>query len=114
MAQFCATYLWNLSQGICLELLEKNLLCITFGQPVISLPRLLNSAKRTADKTRFHAVYITDDIAPRMLRYLDPVYTESAISDMCLPEKFRGRICLEEVGHFRSSEVLQSLLCCTM
>lgn len=100
MAQFCATYLWNLSQGICLELLEKNLLCITFGQPLISLPKLLNFAERTADKTRFHSIYISDDIVPRMLRYLDPVYTESAISDMCLPEKFRGRISLDEVSDF--------------
>ena len=98
MAQFCATYLWNLSQGICLELLEKNLLCITFGQPVISLPELLSFAERTPDKNRFHAIYIADDIAPRMLRYLDPIYTDSAISDVFLPEKFRDRITLGEVG----------------
>ena len=42
---------------------------------------------RIADSSRFHAIYITGDIIPRMIRYLDPVYTEFAKCDMS--EKFR-------------------------
>ena len=83
LAHSCATHLWSLSQEICSELLEKNLLCITFGQPIISL-----SADTTADKSRFHAIYITDDIIPRMMRYLDPVYTKLANKDLL--ERFRS------------------------
>ena len=44
-------------------------------------------ARRIADKTRFHAVYISDDIIPRMMRYLDSSYTELATRD--LPDRFR-------------------------
>lgn len=87
LAHLCTTHLWSLSQGICPELLEKNLLCITFGQPIISLPQTANFMDRIADSSRFHAIYITGDIIPRMIRYLDPVYTEFAKCDM--PEKFR-------------------------
>ena len=89
LAHLCATHLWSLSQGICPELLEKNLLCVTFGQPVISLPSTTNFAKRIADKTRFHAVYIPEDIIPRMMRYMDAAYTD--LADRDLPDRFRSK-----------------------
>ena len=76
LANLCAAHLWSLSRGICQEFLEKNLLCITFGQPIISLPRTASSTDIIADKSRFHAIYISDDIIPRMMRYMDPGYTE--------------------------------------
>ena len=88
LAHLCATHLWSLSQGICPELLEKNLLCITFGQPVLSLPSMADFAKRVADKTRFHAVFIPDDIIPRTMRFLDSGYTN--LADRDLSDRFRS------------------------
>ena len=87
LANLCASHLWSLSQGICPELLEKNLLCITFGQPIISLPRTGSTTDMIADKSRFHAIYISDDIIPRMMRYLDPGYTEFTAEHLL--ERFR-------------------------
>lgn len=95
LAQLCTINLWNLSKDICSELLEKNLLCITFGQPVISFQKIEEFKDRPFDKSRFHAIYITEDKVPRTLRYLDPTYTEFAKS--YVPEKFRSQISSEEV-----------------
>ena len=78
LAQLCDLYLWSLSQGICPELLERNLLCITFGQPMISLPKIAYYADRIVDKNRFHAIYISDDKVPTLLSYLDPGYIQNA------------------------------------
>ena len=97
LAHLCATHLWSLSQGICPELLENNLLCITFGQPVIPLPRAANFADRVADKSRFHAIYIDDDIIPRMMRFLDPVSTKLKNPTCGLPEKFKSQHSPEKV-----------------
>ena len=89
LAHLCAIHLWSLSQGICPELLEKNLLCITFGQPIIPLPRVPNFSNRVTNKSRFHAVYVDDDIIPRMMRYLDPTSTKLKNPTSGLPEKFK-------------------------
>ena len=88
LAHLCATQLWSLSQGICSELLEKNLLCITFGQPIITLPQVSNFVGSVVDKSRFHAIYLSDDIIPTMMRFLDPFYTDHVNDD--LPERFRN------------------------
>jgi hypothetical protein len=99
LAHLCATHLWSLSQGICPELLEKNLLCITFGQPIIPLPRAPNFSDRVADKSRFHAIYIDDDIIPRMLRYLDPTSTKLKNATCGVPEKFKSKQSPEKVNN---------------
>ena len=102
LAHICATHLWSLSQGICSELLEKNLLCITFGQPVIAFPQASSFVGSTVDKSRFHAVYFSDDVIPRMMRFLDPFYTDHVNDD--LPERFRSENTQNEVKkHFLSN-----------
>ena len=106
LANLCATHLWSLSQGICPELLEKNLLCITFGQPIISLPR---TTDKVADKRRFHAIYISDDIIPRMMRYLDPGYTEFTAEHLL--ERFRRENNPNEVYSFVTVHELHVILC---
>ena len=76
LAQLCGTYLWSL-QGICRELLERNLLCITFGQPIFSLSKAISIADRVVEKRQFHAIYIPDDRIPMLLSYLDPIHAKS-------------------------------------
>ena len=61
---------------------------------------------RLTDRSRFHAVYVTEDKVPRMLRYLDPIYTDSAGLD--LPEKFKKEIKSDEVAFPDLSILLQA------
>ena len=96
LAQLCAVQLCTLSQSICPELLEKNLLCVTFGQPIIS-QSLPNVADGKLDKIRFHAIYITDDVVPRMLRCLDSTFNESAVSESEMAEKIKSQTNPQEV-----------------
>ena len=107
LAQLCGLYLWSLSQGICPELLERNLLCITFGQPIISLPKIANYAEKDVNKNRFHAIYISDDKVPSLLSCLDPSYTQLTASDM--PDKLRNQVGQEEV-HSYIAQVLNSVI----
>ena len=77
LAQMCANHLWSLSQEISTELLERHLLCITYGQPLIQIP----FAQKVADgipKERFHSIFFVKDIAPRVMRYLDASYSTCA------------------------------------
>ena len=96
LAQLCAIQLRSLSQNICPELLEKNLLCVTFGQPIIS-ESLSNVVDGKLDRSRFHAIYITDDVVPRMLRCLDPAFDESAVSKSEMSEKIKSQTNPHEV-----------------
>ena len=80
LAQLCAVQLHSLSQNVCPELVDKNLLCVTFGQPIMSDSESFSDVrdgKLAMVKSRFHAIYITDDVVPRTLRCLDPAVDES-------------------------------------
>ena len=81
----CASHLWSQSREICPELLERSLLCITYGQPLILFPEMEIVADRIPED-RFHAVFSVNDIVPRLMRYLDTSYSVWALKEM--PEKF--------------------------
>ena len=81
-------------------------MCITFGQPIIPLPRAPNFSDRVADKSRFHTIYIDDDIIPRMMRYLDPVSTKLKNQTCGLPEKFKSQQSPEKVRGIYSIELI--------
>lgn len=82
----CATHLWNLSHGleICPELLEKHLLCITYGQPLIDVPGA--DVSNVVTEKRFHAIFFIEDDVPRIMKYLNASYTKFAVHYM--PERF--------------------------
>ena len=86
----CGITLYSQSQGVCSELMERNLLCVTFGQPAISLPSTNSPADKIVNKGRFHAIYVADDRVPRLLSNLDQVYNGSANSHM--PEKLKCQV----------------------
>ena len=69
MACHMAAILWNRST-IDRDILEKNLICITFGQPLIPIPAVEEAIR---DSPRFeatiHAVYDKTDFFPRVLYY---------------------------------------------
>jgi hypothetical protein len=43
------------------------------------------------DKSRFHAIYIADDVIPRVLRCLDPAFKESAVAASEISEKIKSQ-----------------------
>ena len=54
------------------QLLQENLVCITFAQPHLSVPQLADLARdRPEIASTIHAIYFEEDIVPRLLRVLD-------------------------------------------
>ena len=53
-------------------LLKQNLVCITFGQPHVTVPMLESAAAQNPELAScIHSFYCEDDPVPRLLRVLD-------------------------------------------
>lgn len=65
-----AAMIWKYSH-VPLQLLESNIACITFGQPLVRIPLVQSVIQKFERfKTTIHSVMNQDDILPRLLRYL--------------------------------------------
>ncbi len=54
------------------QLLQENLVCITFAQPHLPVPQLADLVRdRPEIASTIHAIYFEEDIVPRLLRVLD-------------------------------------------
>ncbi len=54
------------------QLLQENLVCITFAQPHLPVPQLADLARdRPEIANTIHAIYFEENIVPRLLRVLD-------------------------------------------
>ncbi len=54
------------------QLLQENLVCITFAQPHLPVPQLADLTRdRPEIANTIHAIYFEKDIVPRLLRVLD-------------------------------------------
>ena len=50
--------------------LKKNVLCITFGQPLVAIPYVQEAVKKYAEfENTIHSVYDQEDIFPKLLHY---------------------------------------------
>ena len=69
LACYTAANLWKKS-FISGDVLEKNVICITFGQPLIPIPYVEEAIKDFPQfEATIHAVYDKDDFFPRVLYY---------------------------------------------
>lgn len=69
LACYVAANLWKMS-FISGDVLEKNVVCITFGQPLIPIPYVEEAIKNFPQfEATIHAVYDKDDFFPRVLYY---------------------------------------------
>ena len=69
LACYVAANLWKKS-FISGDVLEKNVICITFGQPLIAIPYVEEAIKDFPQlEATIHAVYDKDDFFPRVLHY---------------------------------------------
>ncbi len=54
------------------DLLKDHLVCITFGQPHLTVPLLADVGRqRTELASTIHCVYSQDDMVPRLMKFLD-------------------------------------------
>ena len=64
-----AANIWEMSY-ISAKVLEKNVVCITFGQPLITIPFVQNVMKKFPQfEATIHSIFDKEDIIPRLLRY---------------------------------------------
>ncbi len=71
MALSVSALLWELPL-ISMELLKKNVTCITFGQPLISLPHALDVVQGTPEfEGSVHSIFFKEDSVPGVLSFLD-------------------------------------------
>ena len=69
LACYAAANLWKKS-FISGDVLEKNVICITFGQPLIPIPYVEEAIKDFPQfEATIHAVYDKEDFFPRVLYY---------------------------------------------
>lgn len=69
LACYVAANLWKRS-FISGDVLQKNVLCITFGQPLVAIPFVEEAIKDFPQfEATIHVVYDKDDLFPRVLRY---------------------------------------------
>ena len=58
-------------------LLKQNLICITFGQPHVTVPMLESPAVQNSELAScIHSFYCEDDPVPRLLRVLDRSWSQ--------------------------------------
>ena len=58
-------------------LLKQNLICITFGQPHVTVPMLESVAAQNPELAScIHSFYCEDDPVPRLLRVLDRSWSQ--------------------------------------
>ena len=71
MASSIATKIWS-RPFIEVQDLQENLVCITFAQPHIPVPQLLDIAMEIPEiRSTLHAVYYENDVLPQVLMLLD-------------------------------------------
>ena len=74
-----AAQVWG-SPYISADLLKKNLVCITFGQPYVTLQIVKEVAMQRPEFTAtIHTVYSQDDCVPQLMRYLDECWSSEEL-----------------------------------
>lgn len=66
--------------------LEENVICITFGQPLISIPFVLEATRMFPEfEKTIHSVFDKRDLVPRILRYFNVGCIHSRRTSPLLP-----------------------------
>ena len=69
LACYAAACIWKMA-STSTNVLEKNMICITFGQPFLSLPLLEEAIANFPQLAGIlHQVYQTDDVLPGLMHY---------------------------------------------
>ena len=78
MASAVAASVWD-TPYISSDLLKKNITCITFGPPLVSVDIIQKVARRSPEiDTTIHAVFTEQDQIPSLIGLLDECWSEKA------------------------------------
>ena len=78
MASAVAASVWD-TPYISSDLLKKNMTCITFGQPLVSVDIVQKMARERRDiVTTVHAIFTEQDQIPSLMGLLDGCWSEKA------------------------------------
>ena len=76
LALAVAASMWKLTL-LSADLLKDNLVCITFGLPLISIPLVEETAQECPEfVTTVHSIFLKDDPVPQLMQFLDPICEE--------------------------------------
>lgn len=70
LASCVTSHLWNAGFLLSVALLEKNVMCVTFGQPLIDIPYVTDTIQRfPALEDTIHLILNKHDRVPSILHY---------------------------------------------
>ncbi len=100
LALSVSALLWELPL-LSMELLKKSVTCITFGQPLISLPHVKDVVQGTPEfEGTVHSIFLKEDSVPGVLSFLD---TECDRVELTLGlEAYKPLKCPWDVSHLLS------------
>lgn len=76
LALSLAALLWKLSY-FSADLLKENLICVTFAQPLITIPAVQEIAEECPEfESTVHSIFMSTDLAPQLMKFLDQKFEE--------------------------------------
>ena len=94
LALSLAALLWKLPYfEFSTDLLKENFVCITFGQPIISLPTVQEIAEECPEfESVMHSIFAKADVVPQLMKFLDEKYEEQCAQILLTSEIHAGVI----------------------
>ena len=92
LALSLAALLWKLPYfEFSTDLLKENFVCITFGQPIISLPTVQEVAEECPEfESVVHSIFTKADVVPQLMKFLDRKYEEQSAQILLTSEIHAG------------------------
>lgn len=70
LASCVTSYLWRAGFLLSTDLLQKNVMCVTFGQPLISIPYVMSTIQKFPSlENTIHLILNKQDKVPSILHY---------------------------------------------
>ena len=94
LALSLAALLWKLPYfEFSTDLLKENFICITFGQPIISLPAVQEVIEECPEfEAVVHSIFTKADLIPRLMKFLDQKCEEQCAQILLTSEIHAGVI----------------------
>lgn len=90
LALSLAALLWKMPY-LSTDLLKDDFVCITFGQPIISLPIVQEVREECPEfESVVHSIFTKADLIPRLMKFLDQKYEEEQCVQILLTNEIHA------------------------